>query len=57
MSVCVTLKGRLILLDTRMNTVLAPAVLTILEKSKNVEQAYHDRENLHWDRDVTVEVS
>lgn len=60
MSVCVPLEERQILLDTGMKTVPAPqlpAVLTIQERSKNNEQAYHDRENLRWDRGVRVVVS
>lgn len=47
------------MLDTRMKAVLAthlPAILMIQERSKNEEHAYHDRENLCWDRDVRVEV-
>lgn len=54
----VTLEKRRVLVDTRMKTVLAPqlpAVLTIQERSEKEEQTYHDRENLHWDRDVRVE--
>lgn len=42
-----------------MKAVLAthlPAILMIQERSKNEEHAYHDRENLCWDRDVRVEV-
>lgn len=42
-----------------MKAILAPqlpAILMIQERSKNEEHAYHDRENLCWDRDVKVEV-
>jgi len=58
--VCVTLEERWMLLDTRRKAVLAPqlpTILTIKERNKNEGQAYHDRENLRWDRHVRVEVS
>lgn len=59
MRVGVTPEERQILLDTRMNAVLAPqlpGVLTVQERHKNEERACCNREELCWDRDVRVGV-